>query len=75
MDPGSNEQFLSRQYGDSVAAEGGVPIILPLLGTPEDLKSLLGKLNGIPRRAIPAMLYRSAYFGCSSHNAIEGKCI
>jgi putative glutamine amidotransferase len=47
MDPGTDIQYLSRQYGDAVAAAGGVPVLLPLLEGPEALRPLAGELDGI----------------------------
>jgi putative glutamine amidotransferase len=47
MDPGTDRQYLSRQYADAIHACGGIPIILPLLEAPESLLPLAERLDGI----------------------------
>jgi putative glutamine amidotransferase len=47
MDPGSDQQYLSRQYSDSVAAHGGVPLIIPLLASEQPFEKLVDKLDGL----------------------------
>jgi putative glutamine amidotransferase len=47
MDPGSDQQYLSRNYSDAVASEGGVPIIIPLITAAELVEKIAGTLDGI----------------------------
>jgi len=47
MDPGSNTQYLSRNYPDAVDSAGGMPIILPLLAAAESMRSTAEGLDGI----------------------------
>ncbi len=47
LDPGTDNQYLSRCYSDSVAASGGVPIMIPLLECAEGLNVIIDRLSGI----------------------------
>jgi len=47
LDPGSDRQYLSRQYSDAIAAVGGMPLILPLLAPASSLRLLTERLDGI----------------------------
>ncbi len=47
MDPGSDQQYLSRNYSDAVASEGGVPVIIPLITATELVEKIAGTLDGI----------------------------
>ncbi len=47
MEPGRSRQYLARHYADAVAAAGGIPVILPLLQTPDRFHRLLEKLDGV----------------------------
>jgi putative glutamine amidotransferase len=47
MDPDSDMQYLSRHYSDAVSEAGGIPIVLPLLGTIESARSIAETLDGI----------------------------
>lgn len=47
MDAGSDNQYLSRDYGDAIAGAGGIPVILPLLADPETLRRAVASLDGI----------------------------
>jgi len=47
MDPGSDIQYLSRNYSDSIAGAGGTPVILPLSGPAERMRTVVEKLDGI----------------------------
>ena len=47
MDPGTDTQYLSRQYADAVAGCGGTPVVLPLLEDPRELDSLARRLDGV----------------------------
>jgi putative glutamine amidotransferase len=47
MDPGTDSQYLSRQYADAVCAAGGTPVILPLLDDPRAIRHLVENLDGI----------------------------
>jgi putative glutamine amidotransferase len=47
MDPGSDKQYLNRQYSDAVAAAGGLPIAIPLLEATGLIHSLTERLDGI----------------------------
>jgi putative glutamine amidotransferase len=47
MDPGTETQYLSRQYADAVAATGGIPVLLPLLEDPGVLAPLVARLDGV----------------------------
>ena len=47
MDPGTDSQYLSRQYADAVSAAGGIPVILPLLDDPRTIQHLVENLDGI----------------------------
>jgi putative glutamine amidotransferase len=47
MDPGTDSQYLSRQYADAVAAAGGVPLIFPLLDEPAHLLKAVEQVDGI----------------------------
>jgi len=47
MDPHRDRQYLSRQYTDAVADNGGIPLILPLLPEPDTMRSLAETLGGI----------------------------
>ncbi len=47
MDPGEERQYLSREYADAVSSSGGVPLILPLLRTPDLLEPVVDMLDGI----------------------------
>ncbi|RKY26370.1 MAG: gamma-glutamyl-gamma-aminobutyrate hydrolase family protein [Planctomycetota bacterium] len=43
----ANESFIFEQYYDSVAAAGGVPILLPPLGDQARIRELLGLMDGV----------------------------
>jgi putative glutamine amidotransferase len=47
MDPGSDQQYLSRNYPEAIAAAGGVPLILPLVVPAETLETVVARLDGI----------------------------
>ncbi len=47
MVSGRSSQYLASHYPDAVAAAGGIPVILPLLQTPDRFHPLLGRLDGI----------------------------
>jgi putative glutamine amidotransferase len=47
MDPGKDNQYLSRNYADSIAASGGTPVLIPLLKDPGVLKAIVRLLDGI----------------------------
>ena len=47
LDPGTEQEYLSRHYGESIAAAGGVPAIIPLLESPGVLGGLAERLDGI----------------------------
>jgi putative glutamine amidotransferase len=47
LDPGSDKQFLNRQYSDAVTAVGGLPLILPLVLPASSLRLLAERLDGI----------------------------
>ncbi len=47
MDPGEEKQYLSRQYADAVITSGGVPLILPLVESPDLLSPVVDMLDGI----------------------------
>jgi len=47
MDPNDEKQYLSRNYSDAIAAAGGLPCLIPLLGDPESVRPLLDTLDGI----------------------------
>ncbi len=47
MDPGSEKQYLSRNYADAISAAGGVPILVPLLSEPGVLRPLVERLDGV----------------------------
>lgn len=47
MDPGTDSQYLSRQYADAISAAGGTPVILPLLERPSAIRRLAESLDGI----------------------------
>ena len=47
MDPGTDSQYLSRQYADAVCDAGGTPVILPLLDDPRAIRHLVENLDGI----------------------------
>jgi putative glutamine amidotransferase len=47
MDPGTDRQYLSRNYTDAVSASGAVPLIIPLLEDPAILRAVLGRVDGI----------------------------
>src|SRR5262249_31554207 len=48
MDPGSDSQYLSRQYVDAILDAGGIPVIIPLLEKPSSIRGLAQSLDGIP---------------------------
>jgi putative glutamine amidotransferase len=47
MDPGSDQQYLSKQYYDSIDASGGVPSIIPLLASAKSAERLAERLDGL----------------------------
>ena len=47
MDSGKSTQYLSRAYTDAILKSGGIPVILPLVDSPEDIKPLAENLDGI----------------------------
>lgn len=47
MDPGSDIQYLSRQYSDAVEAAGGTPVIFPMLATAESMRFAAARMDGI----------------------------
>lgn len=47
MDPGSDLQYLSRNYSDSIAGAGGTPVIIPLADAAERMLPVVEKLDGI----------------------------
>ncbi len=47
MDPGTDRQYLSRQYMDAIHAAGGIPVILPLLENPQAIRELAKGLDGV----------------------------
>jgi putative glutamine amidotransferase len=47
MDPGSDQQYLSRNYPDAVASAGGVPVIIPLIASAEPVEKIAGTLDGV----------------------------
>jgi putative glutamine amidotransferase len=47
LDPGTDSQYLSRRYTESIAASGGVPILIPLLETSEVTDTIIDQLSGI----------------------------
>lgn len=47
MDPGSEKQYLSRQYSDAIIEAGGAPVILPLAEEAERNLCVAEKLDGI----------------------------
>jgi len=47
LDPGTDNQYLSRRYSESVAASGGVPILIPLLESGEVTGTIIDQLSGI----------------------------
>ncbi len=47
LKPGTGRQYLSRDYTDAILAAGGLPIVIPLLKTPESLRHLSGRLDGV----------------------------
>jgi putative glutamine amidotransferase len=47
MDSGRERQHLSRQYGNSVFAAGGLPLIVPLVESPSETRKLASMLDGV----------------------------
>ena len=47
MDPGTDCQYLSRQYMDAIHAAGGIPVILPLLENPQAIREIAKGLDGV----------------------------
>jgi putative glutamine amidotransferase len=47
MDPGTDRQYLSRQYADALHAAGGCPVIIPLLEDTRAIGLAAGLLDGI----------------------------
>jgi putative glutamine amidotransferase len=47
MDPDDDKQYLSRHYPDAIAASGGLPVMIPLLSSPESIHDLAERLDGI----------------------------
>jgi putative glutamine amidotransferase len=47
MDPGSDRQYLGRQYTNAVEASGGIPLIIPLLDSRDNIKTIADRLDGI----------------------------
>jgi putative glutamine amidotransferase len=47
MDPGKDNQYLSRHYADAISLAGGAPVIIPLLEDPEVLRPMLESLDGV----------------------------
>ena len=45
MDPDDEKQYLSWHYADAIAASGGLPIMLPLLASPENARDLVERLE------------------------------
>ena len=47
MDPGADNQYLSRQYADAILGAGGIPVIIPLLEKPSVIRGLTDTLDGV----------------------------
>ncbi len=47
MDPGTDIQYLSRQYMDAIQAAGGIPVIVPLLENPQAIREIAKRLDGV----------------------------
>jgi len=47
MDPDDDRQYLSRHYPDAIAASGGIPVMIPLLDSPDFIRDLAEHLDGI----------------------------
>jgi putative glutamine amidotransferase len=47
MDPDDEKQYLSRKYADAVAAAGGLPLMIPLLGEAGCMDPLADCLDGL----------------------------
>lgn len=47
MDSDDEKQYLSRCYAEAIAASGGLPIMLPLLTSPQTARNLVEDLDGI----------------------------
>ena len=47
MDPGGDNQYLSRQYADAILGAGGIPVIIPLLEKPSVIRGLADTLDGV----------------------------
>jgi putative glutamine amidotransferase len=47
MDPGTDTQYLSRDYADAILDAGGIPVIIPLLEKPGAIRGLAQTLDGI----------------------------
>jgi len=47
MDPGSDKQYLNRNYADAIASAGGVPVIFPLLENPAQIRIVAEEVDGI----------------------------
>jgi putative glutamine amidotransferase len=47
MDPDDDKQYLSRHYPDAISASGGLPVMIPLLASPEIVRDLAERLDGI----------------------------
>ncbi len=47
MDPGTDSQYLSRQYADAIYAAGGIPLIFPLLDNPRAISEVAEIVGGI----------------------------
>jgi putative glutamine amidotransferase len=47
LDPGTDNQYLSRRYSEAIVASGGVPILIPLLENSKVAATIIDKLGGI----------------------------
>jgi putative glutamine amidotransferase len=47
LDPGTDNQYLSRRYSESITASGGVPILIPLLEISDAAAPIIDRLDGI----------------------------
>jgi putative glutamine amidotransferase len=69
MDPGSDQQYLSRNYSDAVAFGGGVPVVFPLIAAAKPAEKIAGVLDGILLTGShsdvePALYHQSRSNGC-----------
>ena len=47
MDPGNEKQYLSRNYPESIAGSGGLPVMIPLLAGRDVLLPIVETLDGV----------------------------